>query len=124
MKVDGQRQTYFGTGETFLFSLYPERHKYAWVGMNPERQQCLVKDDDRDSDKGIKSKAIDHSAELFMAADSKMITIGGGDGQAIWMDENIRFGKTDHCSTFDNPPLCANGDFEIRVLEVYGFAGA
>ncbi|XP_032664302.1 GTPase-activating protein skywalker isoform X2 [Odontomachus brunneus] len=122
MKVDGQRQTYFGTGETFLFSLYPERHKYAWVGMNPERQQCLVKDGD--SDKGMKSKAIDHSAELFMAADSKMITIGGGDGQAIWMDENIRFGKTDHCSTFDNPPLCANGDFEIRVLEVYGFAGA
>ncbi|EFN82365.1 TBC1 domain family member 24 isoform X4 [Harpegnathos saltator] len=124
MKVDGQRQAYFGTGETFLFSLYPERHKYAWVGMNPERQQCLVKDGDKDSDKSMKSKAIDHSAELFMAADSKMITIGGGDGQAIWMDENIRFGKTDHCSTFDNPPLCANGDFEIRVLEVYGFAGA
>lgn len=46
------------------------------------------------------------------------------DGQAIWMDENIRFGKTDRCSTFNNPPLCASGDFEIRVLEVYGFAGA
>ena len=40
------------------------------------------------------------------------------------MDENIRFGKTDRCSTFNNPPLCASGDFEIRVLEVYGFAGA
>lgn len=46
------------------------------------------------------------------------------DGQAIWMDENIRFGKTDRCSTFNNPPLCPSGDFEIRVLEVYGFAGA
>lgn len=46
------------------------------------------------------------------------------DGQAIWMDENIRYGKTDRCSTFNNPPLCASGDFEIRVLEVYGFAGA
>ncbi|KAL1457688.1 hypothetical protein WDU94_007889 [Cyamophila willieti] len=62
-----------------------------------------------------------HSNELFMAADQKMITIGGGDGQAIWMDENIRYGKTDKCSTFNNPPLCAGGDFEIRVLEVYGF---
>lgn len=40
------------------------------------------------------------------------------------MDENIRYGKTDRCSTFNNPPLCASGDFEIRVLEVYGFAGA
>lgn len=97
----GNRQTYFGTGETFLFSLYPERAKYPWVGI--------------DSDK------IDHGAELFMAADTKMITIGGGSGQAIWMDENIRFGKTDRCQTFNNPPLCPNGDFEIRVLEVYGF---
>lgn len=101
----GQRQAYFGTGETFLFSLYPERAKYPWVGI--------------EGDKGL-----GHASELFMAADSKMITIGGGSGQAIWMDENIRFGKTDRCQTFNNPPLCATGDFEIRVLEVYGFVGA
>ncbi|XP_062546975.1 GTPase-activating protein skywalker isoform X3 [Armigeres subalbatus] len=98
----GQRQAYFGTGETFLFSLYPERAKYPWVGI--------------EGDKGL-----GHASELFMAADSKMITIGGGQGQAIWMDENIRFGKTDRCQTFNNPPLCVSGDFEIRVLEVYGF---
>lgn len=104
----GNRQAYFGTGETFLFSLYPERAKYPWVGMD-----CSNGDPN-----------IDHSAELFMAADSKMLTIGGGEGQAIWMDENIRFGKTDRCLTFNNPPLCASGDFEIRVLEVYGFSGA
>jgi hypothetical protein len=58
----GNRQAYFGTGETFLFSLYPERAKYPWVGM----------------DCGREDSAIDHSAELFMAADTKMITIGGG----------------------------------------------
>ncbi|KDR15241.1 TBC1 domain family member 24 isoform X3 [Zootermopsis nevadensis] len=104
----GNRQTYFGTGETFLFSLYPERAKYPWVGM--------------DSAQG--DPTLSHSAELFMAADSKMITIGGGEGQAIWMDENIRYGKTDRCLTFNNPPLCESGDFEIRVLEVYGFNGA
>ncbi|CAH2988479.1 unnamed protein product [Chilo suppressalis] len=104
----GNRQAYFGTGETFLFSLYPERAKYPWVGCSqPEKEERLG-----------------HGSELFMAADSKMITIGGGDGQAIWMDENIRFGKTDRCSTFNNPPLCPSGDFEIRVLEVYGFSGA
>ncbi|XP_044742508.1 GTPase-activating protein skywalker isoform X1 [Chrysoperla carnea] len=102
----GNRQAYFGTGETFLFSLYPERAKYPWVGMEGDQ------------------KNLGHGSELFMAADSKMITIGGGEGQAIWMDENIRFGKTDRCTTFNNPPLCPSGDFEIRVLEVYGFAGA
>lgn len=60
MKDDrGNRQAYFGTGETFLFSLYPERAKYPWVGMEGD-------------------KNLGHGAELFMAADSKMITIGGG----------------------------------------------
>ncbi|XP_013200546.1 GTPase-activating protein skywalker isoform X1 [Amyelois transitella] len=107
----GNRQAYFGTGETFLFSLYPERAKYPWVG-------CSTNAD------GKTEERVAHGSELFMAADSKMITIGGGDGQAIWMDENIRFGKTDRCSTFNNPPLCPSGDFEIRVLEVYGFSGA
>jgi len=58
----GQRQAYFGTGETFLFSLYPERAKYPWVGMDSSHNDARVH----------------HSAELFMAADSKMITIGGG----------------------------------------------
>ncbi|XP_063529029.1 GTPase-activating protein skywalker isoform X3 [Cydia strobilella] len=103
----GNRQAYFGTGETFLFSLYPERAKYPWVGCGGDSKETVA-----------------HGSELFMAADSRMITIGGGDGQAIWMDENIRFGKTDRCSTFNNPPLCPSGDFEIRVLEVYGFSGA
>ncbi|XP_026488789.1 GTPase-activating protein skywalker isoform X7 [Vanessa tameamea] len=107
----GNRQAYFGTGETFLFSLYPERAKYPWVG-------CSIGAD------GKGEERVSHASELFMAADSKMITIGGGEGQAIWMDENIRFGKTDRCSTFNNPPLCPSGDFEIRVLEVYGFSGA
>ncbi|XP_039764913.1 GTPase-activating protein skywalker isoform X1 [Pararge aegeria] len=107
----GNRQAYFGTGETFLFSLYPERAKYPWVG-------CSL------AAEGKGEERVSHGSELFMAADSKMITIGGGEGQAIWMDENIRFGKTDRCSTFNNPPLCPSGDFEIRVLEVYGFSGA
>lgn len=41
------------------------------------------------------------------------------------MDENIRFGKSERCKTFNNPPLCGvSGDFEIKVLEVYGFVGA
>ncbi|OWR47627.1 hypothetical protein KGM_211802 [Danaus plexippus plexippus] len=151
----GNRQAYFGTGETFLFSLYPERAKYPWVGcsmglegkgeervshgselfmaadskmitigggLHPVRAKypwvgCTDKKDDGEN-------KTTHANSLFMAADNTMITIGGGDGQAIWMDENIRFGKTDRCSTFNNPPLCPAGDFEIRVLEVYGFSGA
>ncbi|KAG8225144.1 hypothetical protein J437_LFUL006168 [Ladona fulva] len=107
----GNRQAYFGTGETFVFSLWPERHRYPWVGLDRPTGE-------RGEDH------FDHAAELFMAADSKMLTVGGGEGQAIWMDENIRYGKTERCQTFDNAPLCESRDFEIRVLEVYGFVGA
>lgn len=63
MKDDkGNRQAYFGTGETFLFSLYPERAKYPWVGTQQMAGDGML----------------EHSAELFMAADAKMLTIGGG----------------------------------------------
>ncbi|XP_049871148.1 GTPase-activating protein skywalker isoform X1 [Pectinophora gossypiella] len=127
----GNRQAYFGTGETFLFSLHPTRAKYPWVGMIEEEQAKQKKEkeeDEEEKDVEADEKGDDtrtpHAKSLFMAADNTMVTIGGGDGQAIWMDENIRYGKTDRCSTFNNPPLCPSGDFEIRVLEVYGFSGA
>jgi len=54
----GNRQAYFGTGETFIFSIYPGKAKYPWVGMEVDN--------------------VHHANELFMAADQKMITIGGG----------------------------------------------
>jgi TBC1 domain family member 24 len=63
----GLRQAYFGTGETFVFTLSPERRKYQWVGL----------DQDRDGNDETKED-IKHSSELFMAADIHMITIGGG----------------------------------------------
>ncbi|XP_068620862.1 GTPase-activating protein skywalker isoform X5 [Battus philenor] len=61
----GNRQAYFGTGETFLFSLHPVRAKYPWVG-------CL-----QDSEGDCEPKTA-HANSLFMAADNTMITIGGG----------------------------------------------
>ena len=61
----GGRQGYFGTGETFVFTLLPETKKYPWVGINaassPDGPACVR-----------------HAAELFMASDGHMITIGGG----------------------------------------------
>lgn len=63
----GLRQAYFGTGETFVFTLSPERRKYQWVGLEQGRNS----DDETKGD-------IKHSSELFMAADNHMLTIGGG----------------------------------------------
>lgn len=42
-------------------------------------------------------------------------------GEAIQLDENLLHCRTEHCDTFDNPPLCSDQDFTCKVVEVYGF---
>ena len=64
-EITGYKQTYFGTGETFVFALHPKATKYAWVGI---KQQQDVEG----------PSCMRHAAQLFMAADQHMITIGGG----------------------------------------------
>ena len=60
------RQTYFGTGETFLFHFDGDNGKrYQWVNLK------------QSGDKDI-SKAEQHARELFMSAQKDMISIGGG----------------------------------------------
>lgn len=61
----GNWQTYFGTGETFLFSLRPNVARYQWVGISRQQDDATL-------------SSVEHSAELFMHADNNMITIGGG----------------------------------------------
>ena len=42
-------------------------------------------------------------------------------GTGIYIDENLRFGRTEKCATFDNSPLAGESDFTVSVIEVYGF---
>lgn len=39
------------------------------------------------------------------------------------LDRDFRYGKTEACQTFENPPLVPNGDFEVKVIEVYSLVG-
>ncbi|XP_067669794.1 GTPase-activating protein skywalker-like isoform X1 [Haliotis asinina] len=93
--------SYFGTGETFIFTLYPVKFKYDWVGL-------LYED-------------IPNTANMFLAGDTSILTIGGGRGEAIQLDENLVHCRTEKCDTFDNDPLCEKQDFTCKVVEVYGF---
>uniref|UniRef100_T1JZ09 TLDc domain-containing protein n=1 Tax=Tetranychus urticae TaxID=32264 RepID=T1JZ09_TETUR len=103
----GAQKQYFGTGETFLFTLKPKVAYYPWVG---------TKEYGSDQTKNIPC-----SCQLFMAANSKMITIGAGNGVGLWLDENLTKGKTEQCDTFNNKPLCTSGDFACSIVEVIGF---
>ena len=61
----GHRQTYFGTGETFVFSLKPTVAKHQWVGITQQQENKEL-------------GHVEHSSELFIHADNDMISIGGG----------------------------------------------
>ena len=58
---DGKQRGYFGTGETFLFTLQPDVQLYRWVGVEHSGEQQL-----------------EHSKQLFMAGNQDMFTVGGG----------------------------------------------
>ncbi|XP_013388368.1 TBC1 domain family member 24 isoform X1 [Lingula anatina] len=99
-----KRLTYFGTGETFLFTLVPEVEKIEWVGLKKPPEE------------------ISNTGYMFQAGDRTMLTIGGGDGEGIQLDENLFQGRTERCNTFENEPLCEDGDFHCKVVEVFGFS--
>ncbi|NWZ32030.1 TBC24 protein, partial [Asarcornis scutulata] len=60
------------------------------------------------------------TASMFMSGSREGIIIGGGGGQALSLDADLLWGRTEHCETFDNPPLCQE-NFRVQLLEVWGF---
>lgn len=101
-----KERSYFGTGETFVFTFsmsgVPEGRHFPWVGVRS-------------------SVDVSPSARLFLSADQNMIQVGGGGGFALYLDSSLEHGRTEHCDTFNNPPLVDKGDFVVAVLEVLGF---
>jgi len=109
----GNRQQYFGTGESFLFSFSQGTpSKYPWVNAENNGEAA--------EGNAHLTKAEAHKKELFMCGKHDMIAIGGGDGNGILLHEGLTQGKTEKCATFNNPPLCQTGDFSVAAIEVYG----
>ncbi|XP_044837747.1 TBC1 domain family member 24-like [Mauremys mutica] len=63
------------------------------------------------------------TASMFMSGTREGIVIGGGGGQALYIDADLYYGRTEHCETFDNPPLCQE-NFQVQLLEAWGFQNA
>ncbi|CAG0918342.1 unnamed protein product [Notodromas monacha] len=109
----GARRRYFGTGESFVFTLAPETKKFRWVGLSLMEAAA--------NSAAEQQASVLHAAELFQSGDRDMLAVGGGQGTALWLDGELRFGKSETCQTFDNPPLSSEQDFEVKVVEVFGF---
>lgn len=66
-------------------------------------------------------KSVPAHCQLFMCGERKYICIGSGEGNALWLDENLTRGRSERCSTFDNDPLVEKGDFICGNVELIGF---
>ncbi|CAD5116941.1 DgyrCDS5780 [Dimorphilus gyrociliatus] len=93
--------SYFGTGESFVFTLEPSAKKFAWQGIGKTNAS--------------------NDTQYFQAGDNSKLTIGGGGGEALQLDENLTKGRSEKCSTFDNEPLVEDSDFVCSIVEVFGF---
>ncbi|XP_035813870.2 oxidation resistance protein 1 isoform X2 [Amphiprion ocellaris] len=87
-------ETFYGTGETFLFMLHPRFKCFRWTGEN----------------------------SFFIKGDLDCFAVGGGSGHfGLWVDENLYLGRSSPCYTFNNCCLSETDDFRVMELEVWTF---
>jgi len=82
---------FFGTGNSFLFTLCPKKQIYKWTGTNNYIQ--LGRED----------------------------SISVGEDVALWLNEDLSLGMSGHSSTFGNQCLASRGEFDVLTVEVWGF---
>ncbi|XP_068195271.1 nuclear receptor coactivator 7 isoform X2 [Antennarius striatus] len=88
-------ETFYGTGETFLFMLHPRFKCFRWTGEN----------------------------SFFIKGDLDSFAIGGGSGHfGLWVDGNLYLGRSSPCYTFNNCCLSETDDFRVMELEVWTFS--
>ncbi|XP_064652642.1 nuclear receptor coactivator 7-like isoform X7 [Lineus longissimus] len=85
---------FYGTGETFLYTFYPEFKVFNWSGEN----------------------------NFFIKGNKESLAIGAGQGSfGIWLDGDLYHGRTQRCDTFNNEPLSVQEDFIVKGFEAWGF---
>ncbi|KAG0738341.1 hypothetical protein G6F16_004895 [Rhizopus arrhizus] len=97
-----QHNTYYGTGECFLWKLTSEHQPtlpkikvFPWTGKN----------------------------DYMILCNSTFIAMGGGDGQfGLWLKSDMETGYSTPCPTFDNECLSSKSQFQCIEMEVWGFS--
>ncbi|XP_067888390.1 oxidation resistance protein 1a isoform X2 [Heterodontus francisci] len=85
---------FYGTGETFLFTFYPEFKIFKWTGDNM----------------------------FFIKGDMDSLAFGGGGGEiGLWLDGDLYHGRSHSCKTFDNCILSKKEDFFVQDIEIWAF---
>lgn len=100
-------RTWFGTGESFLFTLKPQRQVYKWIGY--ER---------------IPSGQTQPYEDYFLYGNDQRLLIGGSREAlniGLSIGEDLVEGNSKSCDTFANQPLASAEHFQIIEIEVFSF---
>lgn len=91
-----QKDRYFGSGESFLFSFKSNKFaKYTWTRNN----------------------------SYFMLASQRIgMAMGGGGHFGLYLNSDLTRGSSDKCDTFGSVTLSGEKNFEVVNIEVWGFA--
>lgn len=100
-------RTWFGTGESFLFTLKPQRHVFKWIGYQriPHGRTKSYED-------------------YFLYANDQRLLIGGSQNPlniGLCIDEDLVQGSSKSCDTFANQSLSSHEHFQIIEIEVFAF---
>ncbi|TRY74346.1 hypothetical protein DNTS_032040 [Danionella cerebrum] len=86
--------SFYGTGETFVFTFCPDFEVFKWTGDNM----------------------------FFIKGDMDSLAVGGGGGEfGLWLDGDLYHGRTHSCKTFGNPMLSNTEDFYVQDIEIWAF---
>jgi hypothetical protein len=86
------RTTYYGNGESFVFSVAPHPEVYRWTKEN----------------------------NYFIISNSQSFGMGGGgEGFAFQLDDELDTGVSNRSATFNNNPLCSSEFFKCLNVEVW-----
>ncbi|GAM18493.1 hypothetical protein SAMD00019534_016680 [Acytostelium subglobosum LB1] len=85
------RSSYYGGGETFMFTLLPELQVFKWTKEN----------------------------DMFLQTSHEYLAVGGGSMFGLWMDADFDHGFSGTCETFNNTTLSHRNDFVPLVVECW-----
>ena len=112
-------QRYYGTGESFVFTVEDESSSRT-SGRTSEKDADDAKEKNQS---GVFAFRWSQRNDYFMFGRADCAAVGGGNGFALWLDEELLRGNSASSETFDNP--CLSGgvkDFEIVYVELWTFA--
>lgn len=85
---------FYGNGESFLFTFFPEFKVFKWTGENV----------------------------FFIKGNTESLAIGAGEGLfGLWLDGDLYHGRSHCCKTYNNDTLSNREDFCVKLLEAWGF---